>query len=132
MADTYSKSYVHVIFAVKGRQNLIAPKWEDEIYSFITGIIRNKAQKLIRINGMPDHLHHLIRIKPDVALSQLLRDLKSNSSRFITEKGWINGKFERQQGCGAFSLGHSQLTSAINYIETKRYIIKKALLKRSI
>lgn len=129
MADTYSKIYVHVIFAVKGRQNLIAPKWEDEIYSFITGIIRNKAQKLIRINGMPDHLHLLIGIKPDVALSELVRDIKSNSSRFINEKGWIHGKFEWQQGFGAFSLGHSQLPSAINYIENQKVHHKKSTFK---
>lgn len=116
MANTYSKTYIHVIFAVRGRQNLISAKWEEELYSYITGIIKNKGQKLIRINGMPDHLHLLIGIQPDQALSDLVRDIKSNSSRFINDKKWINGKFEWQRGFGAFSLSHSHLTTAINYI----------------
>ena len=125
MADTYSKIYIHVIFAVKGRQNLISEKWEEELYSYITGIIKNKGQKLITINGMPDHLHLLIGIKPDMALSNLVRDIKSNSSRFINEKGWINGKFEWQNGFGAFSLSYSRLTTAINYIDNQKEHHKK-------
>ena len=126
MADTYSKIYIHVIFAVKGRQNLISTKWDDELYSYITGIVKNKGQKLIRINGMPDHLHLLLGIKPDLALSDLVRDIKSNSSRFINNKKWINGKFEWQQGFGAFSLSHSQLTSAIRYIDNQKEHHKKS------
>ncbi|WP_423820364.1 IS200/IS605 family transposase [Salinimicrobium sp. TIG7-5_MAKvit] len=126
MADTYSKIYIYVIFAVKGRHSLISKNWDDELYSYITGIVKNKGQKLLRINGMPDHLHLLIGIKPDLSLSSLIRDIKSNSSRFINEKGWINGKFEWQQGFGAFSLGHSQLTSAITYIENQKEHHKKS------
>ena len=129
MADTYSKIYIHVIFAVKGRQSLISAKWEDELYSYITGIIIHKGQKLIRINGMPDHLHLLIGIKPDKALSDLVRDIKANSSRFINEKGWINGKFEWQNGFGAFSLSHSQLTAAINYIDGQKEHHKKSTFR---
>lgn len=129
MADTYSQIYIHVIFAVKGRQNLISAKWEDEIFSYITGIIKNKGQKLIRINGVSDHLHLLIGIKPDIALSDLVRDIKSNSSRFINEKGWINGRFEWQQGFGAFSLSHSHLTPAINYIENQKEHHKKSTFR---
>ncbi|NJW52059.1 IS200/IS605 family transposase [Salinimicrobium oceani] len=125
MADTYSKIYLHIIFAVKGRQNLISTKWEAELFSFITGIIKNKGQKLIRINGVADHVHLLVGIKPDIALSDLVRDIKSNSSRFINEKSWINGRFEWQQGFGAFSLSHSHLSSAINYIEHQKEHHKK-------
>lgn len=129
MADTYSQIYIHVVFAVKGRQNLISAKWEDELFSYITGIIKNKGQKLIRINGVSDHLHLLIGIKPDIALSDLVRDIKSNSSRFINEKGWINGRFEWQQGFGAFSLSHSHLTSTIKYIEHQKEHHKKSTFK---
>ena len=130
MADTYSKIYLHVIFAVKGRQNLISIKWEDELFSYITGIIKNKGQKLIRINGVADHVHLLLGIKPDLALSDLIRDIKSNSSRFINEKEWIKGKFEWQQGFGAFSLGHSQLTSAINYIDNQKEHHRKSTFRK--
>lgn len=119
MANTYSQLYVQIVFAVKGRQNLISKKWKDEIYKYITGIITNQKQKLIVINGMPDHIHILVGIKPDISLSNLIRDIKANSSKFINEKKWINGKFEWQTGFGAFSYSHSQLTNVIKYIENQ-------------
>ncbi|GAA6764637.1 IS200/IS605 family transposase [Flavobacterium sp. CGRL1] len=119
MADTYSQLYIQIVFAVKGRQNLISKKWKDEIYKYITGIITNKKQKLIAINGMPDHIHILVGIKPNISLSDLVRDIKSSSSKFINEQKWINGKFEWQNGFGAFSYGHSQLTNVIKYIENQ-------------
>lgn len=119
MADTYSQIYVHVVFAVKGRANLISPKWKDELYKYITGIITNEGQKLIAINGMPDHIHILIGLKPTCALSSLVRDIKANSSRFINDKKWITSKFEWQQGFGAFSYSHSQLNNVIKYIQNQ-------------
>lgn len=119
MADTYSKLYIQIVFAVKGRQNLISKKWKDEIYKYITGIVSNQKQKLIAINGMPDHIHILVGIKPNISLSDLVRDIKSSSSKFINEQKLINGKFEWQKGFGAFSYGHSQLSNVIKYIENQ-------------
>ena len=117
MANTYSQLYIHIVFAIKGRQNLISANRKEEIYKYITGIVTNKGQKLIAINGMPDHIHILIGLKPDKSISDLVRDIKSNSSKFINDKKWINGKFEWQTGFGAFSYNHSQLTNVINYIQ---------------
>ncbi|OQB64326.1 MAG: Transposase IS200 like protein [Bacteroidetes bacterium ADurb.Bin141] len=119
MANTYTQLYFHVVFSPKGRANLISAKWKEELYKYITGIITNKNQKLIAINGMPDHIHLLVGTKPDCSLSDLIRDVKANSSRFINEKKWIQGKFEWQQGFGAFTLGHSQLDTIINYIRNQ-------------
>ena len=119
MANTYTQLYIHIIFAVKGRANLISTKWKDELYKYITGIITNKKQKLISINGMPDHIHMLVGVKPDVIISNLVRDVKANSSRFISSKQWVSGNFQWQNGFGAFTLGHSQLNSIINYIKTQ-------------
>jgi len=119
MADTYSQIYIHIVFAVKGRDNLISTKWKEELYKYITGVIANEGQKLLAINGMPDHIHILIGLKPNISLSNLVRDIKSNSSRFINDRKWIAGKFEWQNGFGAFSYGHSQLTDVINYIRNQ-------------
>ncbi len=119
MANTYTQLYVHVVFAVKGRQNMISPKWKEELYKYITGIVTNHGQKLMIINGMPDHLHILIGMKPDIALSDLVRDIKSNSSKFINEKGLTIGKFAWQNGFGAFTVGQSQRENVINYIKTQ-------------
>lgn len=71
------------------------------------------------INGMPDHMHLLISIKPDIALSDLLRDIKANSSRFINEKKWVRGKFEWQNGFGAFSCNPADLEGVIRYINNQ-------------
>ena len=119
MANTYSQIYIHIVFAVKGRDNLISPKRKDELYKYITGIISNEGQKLIAINGMPNHIHILIGIKPNKSLSDLVRDIKANSSRFINEQRWIAGKFEWQKGFGAFSYSQSQLNTVIKYIENQ-------------
>jgi len=125
MANTYSQIYIHGVFAVQGRQNLISKKWEKELYKYITGIVTNEGQKLIAINGMPDHLHILLGIKPNQKISDLIRDIKANSSRFINNKNWISGKFEWQKGFGAFSCGQSQLNSVISYIQNQENHHKK-------
>ena len=83
---TFSQIYIQIVFAVKGRQNLILPSWEDELYKYITGVIQNKGQKLIAINGMPDHIHILIGMKPICCLSDLVREVKKSTNSFIKEK----------------------------------------------
>lgn len=129
MANTYTQIYLHIVFAVKGRNNLISKNWKDELYKYITGIVTNEGQKLIAINGMPDHIHILIGLKPDKSLSDLVRDIKANSSRFINDKNWISSKFEWQAGFGAFSYSHSQLSNVINYIQNQEEHHKKKTFK---
>ena len=119
MADTYTQITIHVIFAVKGRDNFIRPAFKDEVYKYISGIIRNKGQKLLCINGVPDHIHLLTGLEPSMALSDLIRDVKANSSRFINEKRWMPLKFEWQRGFGAFSYSRSQRPVVIRYIENQ-------------
>jgi putative transposase len=116
MANTYTQIYIQIVFAVQGRQCLIEPDHKEEIYKYITGIVTNQGQKLLQINGVADHVHLLIGMKPNIALSDLVRDVKAGSSKFINEKRWIKGKFNWQEGFGAFSYGHSQLDQVIQYI----------------
>jgi len=119
MANTYTQLYIHVVFAVKGRANVISKSWRDQLYQYITGIIKNKNQKLMIINGVGDHLHILLSLKPDCILSELIRDIKSNSSKWVNDNGYVMGKFEWQSGFGAFSLGASQLIALTNYIKNQ-------------
>ena len=120
MANTYTQIYIHVVFAVEGRQNLIAPEHNDELQKYITGILSAQRQKLISINNMPDHLHLLLGLRPDACLSDLVRDVKANSSRIINEKHWVAGRFSWQEGFGAFSYSRSQLGTVIRYIENQQ------------
>jgi REP-associated tyrosine transposase len=119
MANTYSQIYIQTVFAVDGRLSLIRNEFKEELYKYITGIVRNKKQKLIAINGMSDHVHILIGLKPATALADLVRDVKADSSDFINSKKWVRGRFSWQEGYGAFSYGHSQLDTIIRYIENQ-------------
>jgi len=117
---TYSQIYIHVVFAVEGRQNLIKPEHNDELQKYVTDIVSAQKQKLIAINNMPDHLHLLVGLRPDSSLSDLVRDVKAGSSKFINEKRWVVGRFSWQEGFGGFSYSRSQLGTVIRYIENQQ------------
>lgn len=116
MAGTFSQIYIQIVFAVKGRQNLIGKEWKSELNKYIAGIIKGKGQKSIIVNGMPDHIHAFIGLKPAMAISDLVRDIKNNSTNFINEKKFLKGKFSWQEGYGAYSYSHSQIDNVYNYI----------------
>ena len=120
MAGTFSQIYIQVVFAVKGRESLIHSSWEEDLHKYISGIIRNKEQKLLAINGMPDHIHLLIGMKPNCCLSDLVREIKKSSHEFIREKKFSKFRFQWQEGYGAFSYSHSSLDQVINYINTQK------------
>ena len=107
MANTYSQIYIQIVFSVKGRKKQIKSEWADELYKYISGIIISKGQKSIIVNGMPDHVHIFIGLKPDATISSLVRDIKNNSTKFINSKAFLNEKFAWQNGYGAFSYAQS-------------------------
>ena len=116
MPGTFSQLYIQVVFAVKGRNNLIQNSWKSDLHKYIAGIIKGKGQKPIIVNGMSDHIHVFIGLRPAMALSDLVRDIKNNSSKFINDRGLVQGKFAWQEGYGAFSYSHSQIEAVYNYI----------------
>ncbi len=93
MADTYTQLYVHIVFAVKGRDTLIPKDRKTELHQYITGIVTNRKQKMVQINSMPDHVHILVGMTPDIALSDLVRDIKVSATKFINQKRWVMGQF---------------------------------------
>lgn len=122
MADsnaTYSQIHIQLIFAVKFRDALIQNDWKEELYKYMTGIIQHNNHKLLSINGMPDHIHILIGLRPNQALSELVNQIKSNSSKWINDKRFLPVRFEWQKGYGAFSYGKSQIPIVINYINSQ-------------
>ena len=116
MPNTYTQLYIQIVFTVKGKQNLIAKKNREELHKYITGIITNRQQKLLAIFAMPDHIHLLVNIKPNITISDLVRDIKSNSSKFINDNKWVKGKFSWQEGFGAFSYAKSNVDNVVKYI----------------
>ncbi len=119
MANTFSQIYIQTVFAVSSRLSLVQPDFKEDLYKYITGIVRNQGHKLISINGMPDHVHILIGLKPAMALADVVREIKADSSNFINNNKWVTGKFSWQEGYGAFSYGHSQLDTIIRYIQNQ-------------
>ena len=119
MSNTYTQIYIHIVFAVKGRQCLIPKEHKAELHQYIIGIIRKKNQTLIQINSMPDHVHILVGTTPDTTISHLVRDIKAHSSKFINKKRWVVGRFEWQVGFGAFSYARSQLDDLVRYIKNQ-------------
>ena len=115
MANTYSQIYIQIVFAVKGRQAFIKESFREELQKYISGIIAEKKQKLYAIYCMPDHTHILVSLKPDIAISDLVRDIKSNSSSFLKEKEFVKD-FAWQVGFGAFSYAKSQSLQVVDYI----------------
>lgn len=129
MPGTFSQIYIQVVFAVKGRNSLIHASWEQDVYKYITGIVQNKEQKMLAINGTSDHIHFLIGMKPSCCLSDLVREIKKSSNEFIKEKKFCKYKFNWQEGYGAFSYSHSDLNNVIAYIKNQKEHHKKTTFK---
>ena len=119
MANTYTQIHIQFVFAVKHRHGIIHQSWKNELYKYITGIIQNNKHKLLIINGMPDHIHILIGMRPTQSISDLVQEIKANSSKWINEQKFTSEKFEWQEGYGAFSYGKSQIKNVIKYIENQ-------------
>jgi putative transposase len=112
MANTYSQIYIQTVFAVDGRLSLIRPEIKEELYKYMTGIVRNQGHKLIAINGMSDHVHILIGLKPAMAMADLVRDIKADSSDFINRKKWVRGRFVGKRATVRF------LTDTLNWVQS--------------
>jgi len=129
MAGTFSQIYVQIVFAVKNRDALIHQDWENELYKYITGIVQNKGQKMLAINGTNNHIHFLIGMKPTCCLSDLVREIKKSSNTFIKEKRFTRHSFQWQEGFGVFSYSHSALDNVIQYIQNQKEHHRKRTFK---
>ena len=120
MANTYSQNFVHLIFAVKFREAMIHPDWEVELHKYISGIVANKGQKMLAINGTANHIHLFIGFKPDCCLSNLVREIKKSSNDFIKENHFTKTPFKWQEGFGSFTYANSQVDVVIKYIQNQK------------
>ena len=119
MPNTYTQIHIQAVFSVQNRNCIITQIWKDDLYKYISGIIRNNGHKLLSINGMPDHIHLLIGLRPTQSISDLLQDIKGNSSKWINEKHLVTGKFSWQEGYGAFSYRKEDIPVLIKYIDNQ-------------
>jgi REP element-mobilizing transposase RayT len=129
MANTYSQIYIQIVFAVNGRQNLIDKSHREEVHKYITGIVQKREQKMLAIFANPDHIHLFVGMKPNISISDLVRDVKAGSSNFINDTDWINKKFNWQNGFGAFSYSRSHIDRVVKYILNQEEHHKKQTFK---
>ena len=120
IANTYTQLYIHFVFAVQNRISLIQLEWEEELYKYLTGIIQNKTHKMIAINGIPDHLHMFIGYQPKGSMSELIKVVKGEPSKWIKDRGLVRGRFQWQEGYGAFSHSRSQIDRVYHYIQNQK------------
>ncbi|WP_300599842.1 IS200/IS605 family transposase [Niabella sp.] len=116
MANTYTQLHIHFVFAVKYRQALITPEWEERLYKYITGIVQNNGHKMLAVNAAYDHIHLFVGLNPKQSISELMRLVKGDSSEFVNKERFTQRKFYWQEGYGAFSHSHSQIDTVIKYI----------------
>ena len=125
MANTFTQIHIHVVFAVQNRASLIQKSWQDQLYKYIITIIQKHEHKVLTIGGMPDHIHILFGFRPTHALSNLMQEIKRDSSEWINRQRFTMGRFSWQEGYGAFSYSKSHIIQVAKYIETQEEHHKK-------
>ena len=98
MAGTYTELLYHLIFSTRQREPLISPRLQPDLYAYIGGIVRGQGGVLLDVGGMPDHVHLVLRIKPDISVSEIVRLVKANSSKWVNEQPGQSGRFAWQSG----------------------------------
>ena len=133
MANTYTQIHVHAIAAVKYRNAIIQPTWNESLHQYITGVVQNNGHKMIQINSMPDHLHLFFGFRPAQSLSDLMRLVKCDSSEWLNKQKLTPSKFQWQEGFGVFSYSKSQVKAVADYIEYQQiHHQKKTFLEEYI
>ncbi|MDA3879119.1 MAG: IS200/IS605 family transposase [Prolixibacteraceae bacterium] len=125
MANTFTQIHIQAVFTVQNKDCVIRDSWKEELFRYITGIIQNNGHKMLAINAMPDHIHLFFGMRPTQSLSDLMRDIKSDTSIWINEKKFIRAKFSWQEGYGGFSYSKSHVDNVIDYIKNQQEHHKK-------
>lgn len=116
MANTFSQIYLQFVFAVQGRQSLIAKSYKEELHRYVTALVQARKAKMLAVHCMPDHIHLFVGFKPSVLISNFVKEIKVESNEFINAKKWVAGRFNWQEGYGVFSYGHSQINTVCQYV----------------
>ncbi len=119
MANTYSQINIHCVFAVKGRENIITKIFRDDLHKYMSGILRNDNAYPLAVGGWKDHVHVFFELNPNLKIADIMRMLKATSSKWINDNKKVKGRFQWQEGYGAFSYSRSQRNDVINYIMTQ-------------
>jgi len=116
MANTYSQVNIHCVFAVKGRKSFLSSEIRPQLFRYMHGILKNQNVHSLAINGWINHVHVFFELPMTISISDVMRDLKANSSKWINDGDLMKGHFQWQEGYSAFSYSKSQRDDVIKYI----------------
>jgi len=119
MPNTFSQIYLQFVFAVRNRQYLIPKENKEELHKYFTGLVKNRNAKMLAVHSMPDHTHLFVGFKPNILISNFVKEIKVDTNEFINSKRWVKGKFNWQEGYGVFSYSHSHIDKVIKYIQNQ-------------
>ncbi len=125
MPNTFQQIYLQFVFAVKYRQSLIPPEHKEELHKYITGIVQKRNAKMLAVHCMPDHIHLFVGFKPNILMSDFVKEIKMASNEFINKQQWTKGKFSWQEGYGVFSYSHSHVDRVVKYVLNQELHHKK-------
>lgn len=120
MSNTYTQLNIHVIFAVKNRENILQSHFIEQLFKYINGILINLKQFPLAVGGYKNHVHIFFELNPATSLAEVMEKVKANSSKWINETKFVLGHFEWQRGYGGFSYSRSQRTNVIQYIMSQK------------
>lgn len=129
MANSYHQIYLQAIFAVKYRQAVLSKDLRKQVFGVIGNLINDCGCKTIIVNGVEDHVHCMIGLKPVMSVSELMKTVKAKSSKYINDHGLTPARFEWQKGYGVFSYGQSQVDRVFKYIQSQEAHHKKQTFK---
>jgi putative transposase len=129
MANTFSQIYLQFVFAVRNRQFLIPKENKEELHKYFTGLVRNRNAKMLAVHCMPDHTHLFVGFRPNILISDFVKEIKVETNEFINSKKWIKAKFNWQEGYGVFSYSHSHIANVIHYIQNQETRHKRSSFK---
>lgn len=121
MSDSYSQIHLQYVFSVRDRDCILLPEWRNDLFQYMAGIVRMKGQKPIIVGGYYDHVHLFVGIRPEMSMTDLIRDVKNSASNYINEHKLIRTKFSWQKGYGVFSYSQSQVRSVYDYIKNQEH-----------
>jgi putative transposase len=129
MANTYSQVNIHAVFSVLGKENILLSSFRPDLFKYISGIINNLEQYSLAVNGYRDHIHAFFELSPSARISDIVREIKANSSKWINDNEFLKGRFSWQEGYGSFSYSRSQRDDVIRYIMNQEEHHKKQSFK---
>ncbi len=125
MANSYHQVYLQCVFAVKYRDAIIDKTWRPQILGVIGNLINETGCKTIIVNGIEDHVHCFLGLKPVVSISELMKTVKAKSSKYINDHQLTSSRFEWQEGYGVFSYSQSHIENVFQYIANQEEHHKK-------